>query len=40
MSEPWLGHENGCCSQWSDFCDCIDPNNPIDLSVPDEMEDS
>lgn len=32
----WLGHENGCCSQWSEYCDCIDPNNPIDLTQLEE----
>lgn len=31
MSEPWLGHWNGCSIQFSDICDC-DPDNPIDLS--------
>jgi hypothetical protein len=40
MTEPaWLGHRDLCSVQWSDICDC-DPQNPIDFSVPDEMEDS
>lgn len=37
MTEPWLGHRDLCSSQWSEWCDC-DPDNPIDLSVPDETE--
>jgi hypothetical protein len=31
MSEPWLGHWNGCSIQWSDICDC-DPDNPVNLA--------
>lgn len=31
MTEPWLGHWDGCSIQWSEYCDC-DPQNPINLS--------
>lgn len=36
MSEPWLGHWDGCSIQFSSTCDC-DPDNPIDF--PEEAED-
>ena len=35
MSEPWLGHWNGCSIQWSDICDC-DPDNPVNLTEAGE----
>ena len=34
MSEPWLGHWDGCSIQWSDYCDC-DPGNRIYLGEGD-----
>lgn len=40
MTEPWLGHRDLCSIQWSDYCDCDDPNNPIDLSALDETEEA
>jgi hypothetical protein len=37
MSEPWLGHWDGCSAQWSTWCDC-DPNNPVDLADAEDGE--
>jgi hypothetical protein len=35
----WLGHWDGCSSQWSTWCDC-DPNNPVDLAATEDGETS
>lgn len=32
MTEPWLGHWDGCSIQHSAFCDC--GPEPVDLSGP------
>jgi hypothetical protein len=31
MTEPWLGHWDGCSIAHSDICDC-DPDNPVNLA--------
>lgn len=38
MTEPWLGHWDGCSVQYSSVCDC-DPDNPIDLTEADAEAD-
>jgi hypothetical protein len=37
MSEPWLGHWDGCSCQWSPICDC-DPDNPLNLADAEDGE--
>jgi hypothetical protein len=34
----WLGHENGCISQYTSLCDCLDPNNPVVLADAEDGE--
>jgi len=31
MSEPWLGHWDGCSIQFSTWCDCL-PGEPVNLA--------
>lgn len=34
----WLGHRDLCSIQWSDYCDCEDPNNPVEIPEPPPAE--